>query len=177
MVLATTNAYSKNIEIINEHGRTLNIDVRQSIGPNLVITFSSENQHYQSTEETSVHFNIKNTDVDRHDKDGDKQNIDVDSQDKDSDDGVECPRYFRDIRTTVRDCDSDNTDSDKEVEDSFKNELRSLHENGGLRQILIDGKTDETKNPMLILKEQGRKGRISGYLSSTQTCEQKTKSL
>ena len=35
---------------------------------------------------------------------------------------------------------------------------RSLHDNGGLRRILIDGKTDETKNPMLILKECGQKG-------------------
>ena len=156
IVKAVSNAYSRNIEIINEHGRTLTIGASQSIGPNLVITFNSENQHSQSTEETSVHFNIGNIDVGRHDKDGDKQNIDVDSQDKDDD--VECPRYFKDILKTVCDCDSGNTDSDKEVENSFKNELRSLHENGGLRQILIDGKTDKTKNPILILKERRRKG-------------------
>ena len=91
-------------------------------------------------------------------KTGDKQNIDVDLQDKGSDDDVECPRYFKDIRKTVRNSDSDNTDSDEEVKDYFKNELRSLHENDGLRQIVIDGKTDDTKNPMLILKDRGRKG-------------------
>ena len=82
MVQAAANAYSRNIEIINEHGRTLTIDARQSIGPNLVITFISENQHCQSTEETSVHFNIKNVDVDRHDKDGDKLNVDADRHEK-----------------------------------------------------------------------------------------------
>ena len=70
IVQAASYAYTRNIEIITEHGRTLTIDARQSIGPNLVITFNSENQHYQSIEETSVHFNIGNIDVDRHDKDG-----------------------------------------------------------------------------------------------------------
>ena len=66
-----------------------------------------------------------NIDVDRDDKDGDKQNIAVVSQDKDSDDDVECPRYFKDILKIVSDCDSDNTASDEEGVDSFKDELVS----------------------------------------------------
>ena len=152
MVQAAANAYSRNIEIVNEHGCTVTIDARQSTGRNLVITFNSKTQHYQSTEEACVHFNIGNRDVDIHIGSQDK---DVDKQD-DSD--GECPQHFKDILKTVGDCGSDNTDSDEEIDNSFKKESRSLHNNGGLRQILIDGKTDETKNPMLILKDCGQKG-------------------
>ena len=152
MVQASANTYSRNIEIVNEHRCTVNIDARQSTGRNLVITFNSKTQHYQSTEEASVHFNIGNRDVDTHVGSQDK---DVDKQD-DSD--GECPQNFKDILKTVGDCGSDNTESDEDIDNSFKKELRSLHNNGGLRQILIDGKTDETKIPMLILKDCGQKG-------------------
>ena len=221
MVQAAANAYRANIDIIDEHGRVVTIEARESVGPHFVITFNSQSQHYQSTI-PYIDFNIDNyqnddvdkqnsddykhysdvnkqdsdvdkqdgdvdkqdSDVDKQDGDVDKQDSDVDKQDSDvnkqdgdvdkQDSGVNKqdtvddmqttdedegdPKSFKDLLGALSDAGDENTDTDEEVGDSFKKELRTLHANGRLRKILIGGKTDESKNPMLMFTNRGPKG-------------------
>ena len=179
MVQVAANAYIANIDIIDEHGRVVTIEARESVGPHFVITFNSQSQHYQSTI-PYIDFNIDNyqnddvdkqnsddykhySDVNKQDSDIDKQDGDVNKQDNvddmqttDEDEGD--PKSFKDLLGALSDASDENIDTDEEVGGSFKKELRTLHANGRLRQILIDGKTDESKNPMLMFKNRGPKG-------------------